>query len=66
MTIPIFKKFLKRYDLRYITLKEKNLQKVYSYLVNPGGSKITSDKGFVRTENGQMGGSHWIGFFIKT
>ena len=46
-------------------MNESQLQKVFNCPINPRGSKIYSDKGFVNIENGSMGGSHWMSFIEK-
>ena len=65
MKLLNFKDFLKKYNLKNDTLNESQLQKVYNYPIYPRDSKIYSDKGFVNTENGSMGGSHWTYFIVK-
>ena len=65
MKIFIFKKFMKKYILKSNTMNECQLQRVYNYPIYPRGSKIYSDKGFVKIDNGQMWGSHWTCFYTK-
>ena len=46
-------------------MDKSDLQRFYSYSVYPRGSKIYSDKGFVKIDNGSKGGTHWTCFIIK-
>ena len=46
-------------------MNESQLQKVYNYPIYPRDIKIYSDKGFVKIDNGSMGGSHWTCFIVK-
>ena len=46
-------------------MSESQLQKIYNYPIYPRDSKIYSDRGFVNIDNGSMGGSHWVCFYIK-
>ena len=46
-------------------MNESQIQRVYNYPIYPGDSKIYSYKGFVNTDNGSMGGSHWVCFIVK-
>ena len=56
---------MKKYNLKNDTLNESHLQRVYKYEINPGDSNIRTDGGFVKTDNGSQGGTHWICFIIK-
>ena len=47
------------------TMNENKLQKVYKYSRYPRDAKIYSDKGFISTDSGAQGGTHWTGFYIK-
>ena len=60
MKVLNFKDFMKKIDLKNDTMNEKELQKVYNYLINPRDSKIYSDKGFVNIDDGSQNGIHWI------
>ena len=55
----ILKTFIKKYNIRKITRKESELQKIYNYPIYPRDSKIYSDRGFVNIDNGSQGGTHW-------
>ena len=59
MKVLTFEDFMKKYNLKNDTMNESQLQKIYKYPIYPRDSKILSDKGFVKTDNGSMGGSHW-------
>ena len=59
------KDFMKKYHLKTDTISESQVQRVYSYPIYPGDSKIYSDKRFVNIDNGSMGGSHWVCFIVK-
>ena len=37
----------------------------FNHSIYPRGSKRTTNKGFVSIENGQIGGTHWICFYMK-
>ena len=60
-----FKDFIKKHNLKKITMNEMELQRVYNFHIYPRDSKKHSDKGFVKIENGSMGGSHWTCFIAK-
>ena len=38
---------------------------MYNYPIYPRDSKILSDKGFVKIDNGSQGGTHWTCFIVK-
>ena len=65
MTILNFKDFMKKYNLKNDTMSESQLQRIYKLPIYPRGSKIFSDKAFVDTDNGSMGGTHWTCFIVK-
>ena len=46
-------------------MNELELQRVYNYKINPRDSKIDSDRGFFRIDDGRMGRSHWTCFIVK-
>ena len=46
-------------------MTETDLQKVYKYSVYPRDSKIITNKGFLNSDNGSMGGTHWTCFYVK-
>ena len=56
---------MKKVNLRNDTMNESELQRVYKYPIYPRDSKIHSDRGFVNTDNGSQGGSHWVCFIVK-
>ena len=65
MNVLNFKHFMKKYNLKDDTLNESEIQRIYNYPIYPRGSKIFSDKGFVNTDNGSQGGTHWTCFIVK-
>ena len=65
MKVLNFKDFMKKFNLKNITLNESQLQKVYNYPIYPRESKIYFDKGFVNIDNGKMNGCHWCAFYVK-
>ena len=65
MKILNFKEFMEKYNLNDSAMKESELQTVYNYPIYPRDSKIFSDKGFVNTDNGSQGGTHWTCFIKK-
>ena len=46
-------------------MNESQLQKMFNYPLYPRDSKINSDKGFGKKDNGSQGGSHWTCFIVK-
>ena len=46
-------------------MNESELQKFYNYPIYPRDAKIYSHKGFVKLDDGWMGGSHWTAFYIE-
>ena len=60
-----FRDFLKKYNLKYDTMNESQLQGNYDYPIYPRDYKIYSDRGFVKTDNGSQGRTHWTCFLIK-
>ena len=65
MKILNFRDFMKKYYLKSDTMNESQLQRVFNYHIYPRDSKIVSDKGIVKIDNGSMGGTHWVCFIIK-
>ena len=65
MKVLSFRDFMKKYNLKNDTMNETELQRVYIYPINPRDSKTYSDKGFVITDNGSQGGTHWVAFIVK-
>ena len=60
-----FREFMEKNKLKNPTMKEPELQRVYNYPISRKDSKLYSDKGFVKFENGTLGGSHWTCFHVK-
>ena len=58
MKILHYKDFMKKHNLKDDTMTESQLQKFYNYNIYPRDSKIYSDKGFVKIDNGSRGGTH--------
>ena len=46
-------------------MNESELQRVYNCPIHPKASKIITDKGFVKLDNGSQGGTHWTCFKMK-
>ena len=65
MKVLNFKGFVKKDNLKNDTMKESQLKRIYNYPIYPRHSKIKSDKGFVNTDHGSQGGSHWTCFIVK-
>ena len=65
MTILSLKDFMKKYDLKDDTMTEIELQRICIYKIYPRESIITTKKGFINIDNGQMGGTHWTCFVVK-
>ena len=65
MKVPNFKDFMKKHKSKNDTMNESQLQKFYDYSIYPRDSKIHSDKGFINTDNGCHGGTHWCVFCVK-
>ena len=60
-----FRNILKNNNLKKDTMKGKNLQRVSVYGKVLTDSKIYSEKGFVKIDNGSMGWSHFVCFIVK-
>ena len=58
MKILNFREFMKKINLKDDTINESQLQKIYNLPIYPRDSNIYSDKRFVNTDNGRMGGTH--------
>ena len=65
MKVLNFKDFMKKNNLKNDTMNESQLQKFYYYTIYPRDSKIYSDRGFVKIDNGSQGGTHWTCFYIE-
>ena len=60
-----FKDFMQKYILEHDTLNESKLRRIFKYPIYPKDSKINSNRRFVKTEHGRMGGSPWTCFYVK-
>ena len=58
MRILNFKYFMKKYNLKNKTMNETELQRVFNYKIYPRDSIIATNKGFVKIDDGRMGGTH--------
>ena len=56
---------MKKYMLKYDTMNESDLQKVYNYRIHPRKTMKTTDIGFVSIDNGHMICTHWFGFYVR-
>ena len=65
MIVLNFEDFMKKYRLKNDTMNESQLQRVYNYPICPRDSKIYSDRGFVKIDDGRMNGTHWTCFIVK-
>ena len=65
MKVLYFKDFMKKYELKNISMNESDLQRVYKYNMYPRDSKICSDRRFVKIDDGSQGGTHWTCFTVK-
>ena len=65
MTIFNFEAFMKKYQLKNDTMNESDLQRIYKHPIYPRDSKLHSDKGFVKIDNGSMGRTHSTCFIKK-
>ena len=65
MRILNFKDFMEKYNLKNNTMSESELQRDYKYPTYPRGSRLYSDKRFVKIDDGSQGGSHWTCFIVK-
>ena len=54
-----------KYSLKKDFMNESDLQRVCNFKKYPRDSSITTNKGLVNLDNGQMGGSHWCAFTLK-
>ena len=57
--------FTEKYILKDKTMNESDLQRVYSYPIYPRLSKLFSDNGFRKTDNGSTAGFHWTAVCVK-
>ena len=65
MKILNFKDFMKKHNLKDDTMKKRELKRVYICIINPRDSKIITDTGFIKIDNGSQGGTHWTCFIVK-
>ena len=65
MKILNSKDFRKKFNLKNDTMKEAKLQRVYNYPIYPRASKIYSDKGLVKIDDGSQNGTHRCAFYAK-
>ena len=56
---------MKKYNLTSGTMNESQLRTMYNYPIYPTDSKIHSDKGFVKLDDGSQNGTHWTCFMTK-
>ena len=56
---------MKNCSLKNDSMNESELQKIYNFNIYPRGPKVITDKGFVNTDNGGMGGPHWTLFIVR-
>ena len=64
-TILNFEDFMEKNNLRGDTMNEPQLQRITIYPTYPKESKIYSKRGFVKWDNGSMGGTQWTCFIVK-
>ena len=65
MKVLNFKDFMKKNILKNNTMNESQLQKICNYSIYLRDSKIYLDKGFVKIDNGSLGGTRWACFIVK-
>ena len=46
-------------------MNENGIKRACIYPLHSRDSKITTPKGFVNIDNGQMGETHWTSFYMK-
>ena len=46
-------------------MNESQLQESYNYPIYPRDSKLLSEKGFVKFDNGSQGGTHWVCIIVR-
>ena len=56
---------MKKYNLKNDTMNESQIQRVYNHPIYTRDSKIYSDKGFVKIDDGSQNGTHWTVFIVK-
>ena len=55
---------MKKFTLKNDTVNKSDMNKVFIFTIYPRDSKLHSDKGFVKIDNGSQGGTHWNYFHI--
>ena len=65
MNIIIFEDLMKKYISKDDNMNEFELQRVYINPINPRTPKIHSDRRFVKTVIGSIGGTHWTCLVVK-
>ena len=65
LTILNSKDFMKKHYIKDNTMTESVLQKLHNYSIYPRDSEKNSNNGFVKIDNGTMGGTHWTCFHKK-
>ena len=65
MKVLKFKDFMKKHNLKNDIMNESELQKIYNYPIYTRDSKVYSDRGFVKIDNGSLEGTHWTCFIVK-
>ena len=56
---------MKKYKLKNDTMNDSQLQTLFISPIYPRDSKVYSDKGFVKIDNGAQGSTHWTCFIVK-
>ena len=56
---------MQKCNLKHDTMNESKIQRALIYPIYPRDSKNYSDKRFVKKDNGSMGGTHWVCFYLK-
>ena len=65
MKVLNLKDLMKKYKLKNDTMNDSQLHRVYNYPIYPRDSKIYSDRGFVNIDDGRLGGTHWVVFYVR-
>ena len=56
---------MKNYKSKNDNINDSNFKKIYIYPIYPRDSEIHSDKRFVKFDNGQIFGVHWVYLLLK-
>ena len=51
--------FMKKYNLVEDTSSQSDLQRFFDYTIHPRESKKSSNREFLKIDDGNMGGIHW-------